>query len=182
MFAMSVESLSRHYQIEEKPLTTNPKFVITNDQGDCVYNVKSTFFSVGDNMSLCDAYGNELYKIQQQPIIYLLNFNIYGSDDREVATVQYRGMPWNYGLDVTSLAFGDYRLDWESGMLNQEFVLAKHNKTVAKINRNWIALTNSYSVEITDDVSDREVAFVLSLVIALWSAHRFRGQLALKTN
>jgi uncharacterized protein YxjI len=177
MFIMSLESISRHYEVQEKPLASDSKFIILNDQGDCVFKVKSTIPSLGDQLSLYDAYGNELYKIRQQLILFLFNFNIYEKDDSEVASVQRRGMPWNYKLDVTSHVFGDYRMDWSSGFVNQEFTLTKDNKTVAEIKRNWISLTNNYSVAIADDVTDKEVAFVLALVITLWCAHRFRGQM-----
>ena len=174
---MSFEPLSRHYEIKENALTIDPKFVILNDQGHRDFTVKSSALALGDKLSLLDTYGNELYKIRQQLVLFAPDFNIYTGDDTEVALIQRRGLPWNYRLEVTSSTLGDYRMDWESGLLNQEFILKKQDMLIAKINRQWVSLTNVYSVEIADDIPDKEIPFVLALVIVLWCAHRYRAQL-----
>jgi hypothetical protein len=57
----------------------------------------------------------------------------------------------------------------------------KHGKVIARINHKWIILTHIYSVDIADDVTDGEVPFILSLVIVLWCAQRYRGGKVVQT-
>ena len=173
---MAFGTPSRRYQVQEQALSYDPKLIILNDEGHCEFIVKSTLLALGDKLSLFDTYGKELYKIRQQFAVFFFTFKLYTIDDTEVASAECRRTPWSYKLEVISPIFGDYQMHWQSGILSQEFILTKNNRTIARINHKRTLFTQTYSVEIVDDVTNGEIPFVLSLVIVLWCTQRYRRQ------
>lgn len=170
------------FQIEEHPTSLDRKFCIMDDHDICLYTVKSTLFVIGDKLTLIDNEGDELFKIRQQLKHIHLTFHIYDAanknqddDEKPLATVKQVGFPLKHTLDIHS-TYGDYHMERNGGITCNEYTLTKGGRTVAEIKRKFPAFAERYTVDIDEHVHQSEIPFVLTLVITLWCAQRYRGQ------
>lgn len=61
-------------------------------------------------------------------------------------------------------------------MTCSEYTLTKDEKTIAQIKRKFPAIAQRYTVDIDENIKEQDLPFVLTLVICLWCAQRYRGQ------
>jgi uncharacterized protein YxjI len=172
----------KRFQIEERPTSLDQKFSIMDEDDNCLYTVKSTFFAIGDKLTLSDNYGTELFKIRQQLKHLHLTFHIYSAsqnddddDQRKLVTVKQVGFPLNHTLDIQSI-YGNYLMKRNGGITCNEYTLTKDGNVVAEVKRKFPAFAERYTVDIHENVNERDIPFVLTLVITLWCAQRYRGQ------
>ncbi|CAF2858392.1 unnamed protein product [Rotaria sp. Silwood2] len=171
----------RRFQIEERPTSLDQKFSLMDEDDNCLYTVKSTFFALGDKLTVMDSHGTELYKIRQQLKHIHLTFHIYNAttndDDEEnkLASVKQVGSPLKHTLEIHSI-YGDYLMQRNGGMTSSEYTLSKDGIQIAEVKRKFPAFAERYTVDITERVHERDIPFILTLVITLWCAQRYRGQ------
>ena len=173
---------ANRFQIEEHPTSLDRKFCIMDEHDNCLYTVKSTLFAIGDKLTLSDGQGDELFKIRQQLKHLHLTFHIYDAgeqndddNERPVATVKQIGFPLKHTLDIHSM-YGDYHMQRNGGITCNEYTLSKSGRIIAEIKRKFPAFAERYTVDIEEDVQQSEIPFILTLVITLWCAQRYRGQ------
>ncbi|CAF0842563.1 unnamed protein product [Rotaria sordida] len=171
----------RRFQIEEHPTSLDQKFTLMDEDDNCLYTVKSTFFVLGDKLTVMDSHGTELYKIRQQLKHIHLTFNIYNAginDDNEeskLATVKQVGFPLKHTLEIHSV-YGDYLMKRDGGMTCSEYTLSKDGVPIAQVKRKFPAFAERYTVDIDEQIHESDIPFILTLVITLWCAQRYRGQ------
>ncbi|CAF1202517.1 unnamed protein product [Rotaria sp. Silwood1] len=171
----------RRFQIEEHPTSLDQKFSIMDEDDNCLYTVKSTFFALGDKLTVMDSHGTELFKIRQQLKHIHLTFHIYNAtsnddnEDSKLASVKQVGFPLKHTLEIQS-AYGDYSMKRNGGMTSSEYTLSKDDIQIAAIKRKCPAFAERYTVDIDERVHERDIPFILTLVITLWCAQRYRGQ------
>ena len=78
-----LQSQPSRYLLEEKHLSLENRFTITDKSGVMHYKANSTFFAVGDKLSICDQYGNELLRIRQDYPHLHLTYKVYYSQRHE---------------------------------------------------------------------------------------------------
>ena len=172
---------TRRFQIEESLTSLDKKFSIFNEDEERLYTVKSTFFTLGDKLTILDNQGNEIFKIRQQLMHVHLTFHIYNAKDnldddkRQLATVKQIGFPTNHTLEIHSI-YGDYLMKRNGGITCSEYTLTKDRRAIAEVKRKFPAIAERYTVDIYEHVNEQDIPFILTLVIVLWCAQRYRGQ------
>jgi uncharacterized protein YxjI len=171
---------ARRFQIQQRPMSLDQKFSIMDEDDNCLYTVKSTFFSLGDKLTLLDNHGTELFKIRQQLKHLRLTFDIYNAsenennDESKLATVKKVGSLLEQTLAIQSI-YGSYLIKRNGGITCREYTLSKDGNMVAEVKRKFPTFAERYTVDIDENVTDRDIPFVLTLIITLWCAQRDRG-------
>jgi uncharacterized protein YxjI len=170
----------RSFQIEEHPTSLHQKFRILDEDDNCLYTVKSKFFAVGDKLTLIDTHGAELFKIRQKLKHIHLTFHINNATDNDddddeenaIATVKKVSNILKHTLEIHSI-FGDYLMKRNEGTTSNEYSLTKNDKTIAEVRRKSPS-PERYTVNIDEHVQQRNIPFLLTLVITLWCAQHHR--------
>jgi uncharacterized protein YxjI len=168
------------FQIQERPMSLDQKFSIMDEDDNCLYTVKSTFFALGDKLTLLDKHGIELFKIRQQLKHLHLTFDIYNAsendndDESKLATVKQIGFGFKNTLEIQSI-YGNYLIKRNGGITCSEYTLSKDGNMVAEVKRKLPTFAERYTVDIDENVNEKDIAFVLTLIITLWCAQRNRG-------
>jgi uncharacterized protein YxjI len=171
---------ARRFQIKEQPTSLNHKLCIMDEHDACLYTVKSTLFSLGDKLTLSDSDENEIFQIRQQLRHLHLTFHIYNAvendndDKRALAVVKQVGFSFKHTFDICSI-YGDYFMKRDGGITSREYTLSKGGSTIAKIQRKFPALFEQYTVDIDENVNEKDIPFILTLAVTLWCAQRYRG-------
>jgi uncharacterized protein YxjI len=172
---------TRRFQIQERPMSFDQKFSIMDEDDNCLYTVKSTLFALGDKLTLLDNHGTELFKIRQQLKHLHLTFDIYkvsendNDDEIKSATVKQIGVPLKHTLEIQSI-YGNYLIKRNGGITCSEYTLSKDGNMIAEVKRKFPTFAERYTVDIDENVNEKDIPFVLTLIIALWCAQRYRGQ------
>jgi uncharacterized protein YxjI len=168
------------FQIQQRPMSLDQKFSIMDEDDNCLYTVKSTLFTLGDKLTLLDNHGTELFKIRQQLNHFHLTFDIYNALENEnnneskLATVKQVGILQKYTLEIQSI-YGDYLIKRNGGITSREYTLTKDGNIVAEIKRKFPALAERYTVDIDENINEKDIPFVLTLIITLSCVLRDRG-------
>jgi len=171
---------TRRFQIQQRLMSNDQKFSIMDEDDNCLYTVKSTLFALGDKLTLLDNHGTELFKIRQQLNHFHLTFDICNAsenqndDDSKLATVKQVGFSLKQTLAIQSI-YGNYLIKQNGGITSREYTLSKDGKMVAAVKRKFPTLAERYTVDIDENINERDIPFVLTLIITLWCAQRDRG-------
>lgn len=165
------------YLIQEKHLSLDERFRITDDSGVVRYKVNSTFFAMGDKLLISDANGNELLRIRQDNLHIRLTYKIFscqsGIPVRQIATIKRTGSLWQHILEITS-EVGDFILKKEGGPSSNEYVLMKNGTVIATATKDTSPTKNLYWIDIVDG-QRIDHAFILAMIIVLSCAQRLPG-------
>jgi len=165
------------YLIREKHLSLDNKFMITDDSGVVHYKVNSTFFAMGDKLSICDANENELIRIRQDNLHFHLTYKIFsvrsGGFERQIATIKRTGPLWQHKLEINS-EIGEFIMQKKGGVSSDEFTLTKGDNIIAIGTKDASPTKSLYWIDIIDN-QEEDHAFVLAIVIVLSCAQRLPG-------
>jgi uncharacterized protein YxjI len=171
------QSQPTRYLIQEKYLSLDKRFTITDDTGVVHYKVNSTFFAMGDKLCISDANGNELIRIRQENLHFHLTYNIFsirsGATERQVASIKRTGPLWQHKLKINS-DDGEYIIEKQGGLSSNEFILTKDNLVVAIATKDSSPTKCLYWVDIIDN-REEDHAFLLAMIIVLACAQRLPG-------
>lgn len=148
------------YIIKEKIFTFSNKFRIDSIDGVARYEVVGRFISMGDKLKIYDRRGNEVAYIEQKLFKILPEYDIYqnnkkaGSVKKELTVIRPRF--------VIKSKHGNFSI--EGDIMHHDFTILKNRRPVAWISKRWISLSDTYTVEIVDEVDH---PFILSIVIIL---------------
>lgn len=148
------------YIIKEKIFSFSNKFKIKSTDGIGRYEVVGKFFSMGDKLRIYDNHGREVSYIEQKLLKFLPEYNIYQDNDK-VATIKKELTVIRPKFNIKS-KYGNFSIDGD--IMHHDFTIQKNRKPVAWISKKWISLSDTYTVEIVDDINH---AFILSIVIVL---------------
>jgi uncharacterized protein YxjI len=165
------------YLICEKHLSLDNRFKITDESGMVHYNVNSTFFAMGDKLSIADANGNELIRIRQDNLHLHLTYKIFsirsGNNEHQIATIKRTGPLWQHKLEIQS-DIGEFIMRKKGGISSDEFILTKGDKIIAIVMKDASPTKILYWIDIIDN-QEEDHAFVLAIVIVLACAQRLPG-------
>lgn len=148
------------YLIKEKIFTLTDRFTIEDERGYPRYEVISQLLSLGNKLSIYDLGGDELIYIEEKIFKFLPEYHIYrrgqliGKIKKEITFFKPR-------FAIHS-SYGDFTL--EGDVLHHNFRILKDGEPIAWIDKRWVSLSDTYTVEISHQVDH---AFVLALVIVL---------------
>ncbi|CAF0715981.1 unnamed protein product [Adineta steineri] len=168
------QSRPTRYLIQEKHLSLDNRFTITDDAGNIHYKVHSLFFAMGDKLIISDANGNELMKIRQDSLHFHLTYKLIsthsGATARQIASIKRTGPLWQHKLEIDS-SNGKYILQKQGGVSSDDFTLTKDDVTIAVVARDASPMKNLYWVDIIDS-KEQDHTFILAIVIVLSCAQR----------
>jgi uncharacterized protein YxjI len=138
---------------------------ITDDQGRAVYQVDGKALSINDRLVINDMSGTEVAQVHRRLLSLTPTFVISqnGEDTGEVRKHMFSPLHQTF-----SVSLGDATLEMQGELLSHEFHITKNGQTVAEVSKQWISLTSTYGVDVSDGENDLLIlASVLALDLAL---------------
>ncbi|CAF0897714.1 unnamed protein product [Rotaria sp. Silwood1] len=167
------QSEIKRYLVEEKYLSLDKRFTITDELGNILYKGNSTFFAIGDKLLLTDEDGNEAIRIRQQNFHTRLTYKLFSIRDdgnkRQIALIKRIGPLRQQKLEIIS-DDGEYILQKQGGLSSNEFNLTKDDNIVAIVIKDSSPTKSFYWVDIIDNNENH--AFILAMVIVLACVQR----------
>ncbi|HLZ57509.1 MAG TPA: LURP-one-related family protein, partial [Ktedonosporobacter sp.] len=138
-------------------------FVIRDDRGDAVFEVRGKFFHIGDNLVMFDRRSHrEVAQIKQRVISLLPSYDIYRD-----------GQHWARVHEQFRLFGERFKVSGENGMVfhidgdiwRWNFAVRDNNgNLLAEISRRFSVFRDSYAVDVAAGV---DAPFVLALAIVI---------------
>ena len=154
------------YTLKQKILSWGDDFVIRDGSGGEAFHVDGKVFSFGDRLVFKDAKGNELAEIHQRLLSWGATYEITrGGQVAAVVRKKHFTLLHNrFSVDVP----GPDDLEAEGDFLDHEYAFHRRGATVATVSKRWIALSDSYTVDVAegeDDVLILASAVVIDMVL-----------------
>ena len=151
------------YHIRERAWSLTEAFVVRDDSGNPVFEVRGKFFHIGDDLVMFDRYsGQELVHIKQRILSLMPHYEIYRN-----------GQLWA-SMHEQFKFFGErFEIEGADGMVfhvegdiwNWNFsVLDNYGNLLAQIGRQFSIFRDSYAVDVAPGV---DAPFVVALAIVI---------------
>ncbi len=151
------------YHLRERAWSLREDFLIRDDAGNAVFEVRGKFFHIGDDLVLFDRYNRqELVHIKQRVISLLPHYDIYrGSQHWASVSEQFRlfgerfkvqgdnGMVFHVDGDIWQWNFG---------------VSDDYGNLLGRVSRQLSIFRDSYALDIADGV---DAPFIVALAIVI---------------
>lgn len=148
------------YLIREKIFSFADRFIIEDEEGYPQYEVAGKILSIGNKLNLYDMQGKELIYIEQQVFRLLPEYNMY-RDGNYIGRIK-KEFTFFKPKFIIEASYGEFTL--EGDVFHHNFTILKNGNAVAWISKRWVALSDTYSVDILDE---EDHSFILSIVIIL---------------
>lgn len=141
------------YLMKEKLFSWGDDFTIKDASGQDVYFVDGKVFTWGKQLSFQDMAGNELLYIKQKLLRFGPTYEIT-RDGSPVATVTkelFTLFSCRFVVDVP----GPDDLEAKGNFVDHEYEFTQQGQTLAKVSKAWFTFTDTYGVDTltgTDDV------------------------------
>lgn len=149
-----------NYQIRQKIFSFGDSFTINDSNGNPHFQVEGKVFSFGDKLRIYDMAGNELFYIEQQLLKLFAEYNLY-QNGQQVATCKQKFSFLGAQFDISS-SQGEYQIQGKP--LSYNFQILKNGSVVANINKQFLSLSDTYEVSISDS---EDQGFMIALVIII---------------
>jgi uncharacterized protein YxjI len=157
------------YHLRQRAWSLTEAFVIRDDAGNPVFEVRGKFFHIGDDLVMFDRYtGQELVRIKQRILSLLPRYDIYRN-----------GQHWA-GVHEQFRLFGErFKVEGENGMVfhvdgdiwRWNFRVTDNNGNVlGYIGRQFSIFRDSYAIDVAPGV-DAPFIIALTIVIELVKEH-----------
>ncbi len=151
------------YHLRERAWSLREDFLIRDDAGNAVFEVRGKFFHIGDDLVLFDRYNRqELVHIKQRVISLLPHYDIYrGGQHWASVSEQFRlfgerfkvqgdnGMVFHVDGDIWQWNFG---------------VSDDYGNLLGRVSRQLSIFRDSYALDIADGV---DAPFIIALAIVI---------------
>ncbi|HZR38555.1 MAG TPA: LURP-one-related family protein [Ktedonobacteraceae bacterium] len=151
------------YHLRERLWSLTEDFVVRDDAGNPVFEIRGKFFHIGDNLVMYDRYsGQELVQIKQQILSLLPSYNIYRN-----------GQHWAHVHEQIHLFGERFKIEGSNGMIfhvdgnlwNWDFnVVDNYGNLMGRISRQLSLFRDSYAVDVAPGV---DAPFIVALAIVL---------------
>lgn len=150
------------YIMRQKMFSLADSFTIKDENGDDVFDVRGTVFSLGKHLSFQDLAGNTLLTIKQELLSWGPTYDIL-KDDNPVAYVKkelFNVFNYRFAIDLPGGASGVAA----GNFLDHEYTLTRDGSPMATISKQWFSLTDTYGVDIPKDEDD---VLVLAITVVI---------------
>ena len=152
------------YQMKQKFWSFGDNFTIKDGAGNDVFRVVGKVFSLGDKLSFQDLTGRELAYIAQKLLSFKKRYEIYRDDQLFAEVVkEITFFKDRYTVDIPGP--NDYSVSGE--LWDQEYTFIRGEREVARVSKQFFAWSDTYGIEIVDgedDVTILATAIVIDLV------------------
>jgi uncharacterized protein YxjI len=136
------------YTLKQKLFTIGGDSRIQDEHGKDLYNVDGKAISIGRRLLIKDMRGRKLATIQQQVVALTPTFEVHVEGGTS-ARVSMKLLTLLDRLKIDVPGWDD--LEARGDLLNHEYAIVRGSREVAHVSKRWIALVDSYGVEIDDD-------------------------------
>ncbi len=151
------------FHIRERAWSLTEAFVVRDDAGNPVFEIRGKFFHIGDDLLMFDRYtGQEVARIKQHVISLLPHYEIYRN-----------GVPWASMREQFRVFGESFKIETSTGMIlhvkgdlwRWNFnVTDDYGNVLAQISRRLSLFPGSYAIDIAQGV---DVPFIIALVIVI---------------
>ena len=160
------------YHIRERAWSLTEAFLVRDQGGNPMFEIRGKFFHIGDNLVMYDiASGMELVQIQQRLLSLMPRYDIYRG-----------GQLWASMHEQFKLFGERFKIEGANGMVfhvdgdiwNWNFSLSDdYGNLLAQIGRQFSLFRDSYAVEVASNV-DAPFVIALAIVIDMIREHHER--------
>ena len=149
------------FKLNSKLLTLGSHYQIRDEADNLVFSVKGKILSFGHDLTIENANGMPVARIQQRLLNFMPTFDlILGGKHFAKITKKFSWFKKCFLLDVP----GPNDYDIEGNFWNYEYEFRRKSGVVAKVSRKFFSLTDVYGVEMLN--SEDPIA-VLSAVVVI---------------
>ncbi len=137
------------FVMHEHWLSWGDDFTIRDEQGQDVYRVDGLVFTVGNQLSLQDRYGNALAFIKQRVLSWGPTYEIYrdGVLAAQVRKALFTFFSCRFTVDVP----GPEDLEAAGDFFDHDYTITRAGRAVARVSKQWFSWTDTYGIEVCDD-------------------------------
>lgn len=146
--------------VKQRILSLSDSFVIEDENGHPAYQVKGKLFSFGDQLTLYDLSNQKQIYIEQKLFKFLPEYHFF-EQGRRVAVVKKEFTFFKPRFNIES-EFGSYTI--EGNFLGYNFQILKDSRVVARVDKEFFSLRDTYSVEISPG---EDQGFLLAICIVI---------------
>jgi uncharacterized protein YxjI len=160
------------YVMRQKLLSWGDDYVIRDEEGRELYLVDGKAISWGGQLSFKDLDGRELAFIKQKLLKLSPTYEIYRNDALAAVVKQelFALLHHRFTVDVP----GPDDLEAKGDFLDHEYVFTRGGRDVATVSKRWLALADTYGVEVAEGEDD--VLILASAVVVDQACHRNDGK------
>ena len=153
------------YMMRQRILSWGDDFSIKDADGQEMYYIDGKVFSFGNKLSIKDRNGAELAQINQKLLSLGPQYEIVSGDETVAVVKKHLFTPFRarFSVDVP----GPDDLEATGDFLDHEYVFERSGRVVARVSKKWFSLADTYAVDIEegqDDVLVLAAAVVIELV------------------
>jgi uncharacterized protein YxjI len=157
------------YHLRERAWRLTEDFVIRDDQGSAVFEVRGKFFHIGDDLLLFDrASKQELLHVKQRVISLLPHYDIYRGGKR-LASVSEQFRLFGERFKVKGDDGMVFHVNGNVWQWNFD-VSDDHGNLLGRINRQFSIFRDSYTIDVAAGV-DAPLIIALAIVIEMVRDH-----------
>lgn len=151
------------FKMREKLLTFGDDFWIETMRGRRAFLVDGKALRLRNTLLLKDARGRELYEIQAKVVSIKDAMTVDKPGGRQMAVVKHALISPLRDKMSANMADGP-DIDIRGNILNHEYTMERRGKRVAEVSKKWIAIRDTYTVEIA---GGEDEALILALTIVV---------------
>jgi uncharacterized protein YxjI len=138
------------YVMKQKVLTFTDDFTIRDADGDPAYHVKGKLLSLGDRLQFRSLDGEEVATIREKLISFSTRYRIYrqGALQAEVKKRKFTLIREKFKVNMKD---GTPDLEIQGNILDHDYRFERRGRVVARVSKRWVALRDSYGIEIDPD-------------------------------
>ena len=153
------------YMMRQRILSWGDDFSIKDADGGEVYYIDGKVFSFGNKLSILDRSGTERARINQKLLTIGPQYEIIRDGETVAVVKKHLFTPFRarFTVDVP----GPDDLEAKGDFLDHEYVFERSGTVVARVSKKWLTLADTYAVDIEegqDDVLVLAAAVVIDLV------------------
>jgi uncharacterized protein YxjI len=149
------------YQLKDKLFSIGGDAMIQDASGRDLLFVDGKAISLGRRLEIKDLQGNKLATIQQQLIALTPTFEIHQHGEvRAKISMKLLSLRDRLKIDVP----GNDDMEARGDIFHHEYGIFRGGREVAHISKAWIALSDTYGIDIDDD-QDQVLVLACAVVI-----------------
>jgi uncharacterized protein YxjI len=160
------------YVLKQKLLSWGDDYSIRDPDGTEIYRVDGKAISWGGQLSFHDLNGNELAFIKQKLLKLSPTYEIHR--DGELAAVVKQELFALLHHRFTVEVPGPNDLEARGDFLDHEYVFTRGDREVATVSKRWLSLSDTYGVETV--AGEDDVLILASAVVVDQACHRDDGK------
>jgi len=151
------------YKMREKLLSIGDDFWIETQKGRRAYKVDGKALRLRNTLVLEDPRGNPVYEIQAKVVAIKDTMAVSKPHGRDVAVVKHALISPLRDKMSANMADGP-DIEIRGNILNHEYTLERRGKRIAEVSKKWIAIRDTYTVEV-DAGEDDALLLALTVVV-----------------